>query len=154
MDDDSNLRRIVANPDSGVSPESPEFAFALCGYRPWQPDGFKLPCTELCRTIERIKEQMMATANRTSKSARIETRVSQEQKDLIERAAAFSGRTVSEFVLAHVEVAAKKVIDEHEKLHLDQVQSRSLVDALLTPKKPNKKLKLAMEDYRKRVESR
>jgi hypothetical protein len=29
MDDDSNLRRIVANPGSGVSPESPEFAFAL-----------------------------------------------------------------------------------------------------------------------------
>jgi uncharacterized protein (DUF1778 family) len=97
---------------------------------------------------------MMATANSTSKSARIETRVSQEQKDLIERAAAFSGRTVSEFVLAHVEVAAKKVIDEYEKLNLDQVQSRILVDALLAPKKPNKKLKLAMEDYRKRVESR
>ncbi|MBL8817443.1 MAG: DUF1778 domain-containing protein [Planctomyces sp.] len=96
----------------------------------------------------------MATANSTSKSARIETRVSQEQKALIERAAAFSGRTVSEFVLAHVEVAAKKVIDEHEKLHLDQAQSKILVDALLSPRKPNKILKLAMEDYRKQVESR
>ncbi|MCY2974550.1 MAG: DUF1778 domain-containing protein [Planctomycetota bacterium] len=96
----------------------------------------------------------MATANTSPKSARIETRVSQEQKDLIERAAAFSGRTISEFVLAHIEVAAKKVVEEHEKLHLDQAQSRILVDALLTPKKPNKKLKLAMENYRKRVESR
>lgn len=96
----------------------------------------------------------MTTANTSPKSARIETRVSQEQKELIERAAAFSGRTVSDFVLAHVEVAAKKVIEEHEKLHLDQSQSRILVDALLTPKKPNKKLKLAMENYRKRVESR
>ncbi len=96
----------------------------------------------------------MATANSTSKSARIETRVSHEQKELIERAAAFSGRTVSEFVLTHVEVAAKKVIDEHEKLRLDQVQSRILVDALLTSKKPSKKLQLAMEDYRKQVEGR
>lgn len=96
----------------------------------------------------------MSTDNSTSKSARIETRVSREQKDLIERAATLSGRTVSEFVLAHVEVAAKKVIDEHEKLHLDQAQSRILVDALLTPKKPNKKLKLAIKDYRKRVEIR
>ncbi|MCE2798430.1 MAG: DUF1778 domain-containing protein [Planctomycetaceae bacterium] len=104
--------------------------------------------------MKRSKEQMMATANNTSKSARIETRVSHEQKELIERAAAFSGRTVSEFVLTHVAVAAKKVIDEHEKLHLDQVQSRILVDALLAPKKPNKKLKLAMEDHRKQVESR
>lgn len=96
----------------------------------------------------------MSTANTSPKSARIETRVSQEQKDLIERAAAFSGRTVSDFVLAHVEVAAKKVIEEHEKLHLDQAQSRILIHALLTPKKPNKNLKLAMDNYRKRVESR
>jgi uncharacterized protein (DUF1778 family) len=96
----------------------------------------------------------MASTNASTKSARIETRVSQEQKELIERAAAFTGRTVSDFVLAHAEVAAKKVIDEHEKLRLDQVQSRILVDALLTPKKPNKKLKLAMDEYRKRVENR
>jgi len=96
----------------------------------------------------------MATAKTSPKSARIETRVSQDQKELIERAAEVSGRTVSDFVIAHVEVAAKKVIEEHEKLYLDQTQSRLLVDALLTPKKPNKKLKLAMENYRKRVESR
>lgn len=96
----------------------------------------------------------MAAANTPSKSARIETRVSREQKELIERAAAVTGRTVSEFVLAHAEVAAKRVIQEHEKLHLDQAQSRVLIDALLTSKKPSKKLKLAMEDYRKRVESR
>lgn len=96
----------------------------------------------------------MATANTPPKSARIETRVSQDQKELIERAAAFSGRTVSEFILAHVEVAARKVIDEYEKLQLDQSQSRILVDALMAPKKPNKKLKLAMDKYRKRVESR
>lgn len=96
----------------------------------------------------------MAAANTSPKTARIETRVSQEQKDLIERAASFSGRTVSDFVLAHVEFAARKVIEEHEKLCLDQAQSRILVDALLTPNKPNKKLKLAMDEYRKRVESR
>lgn len=96
----------------------------------------------------------MATESSTSKSARIETRVSHEQKSLIERAAALSGRTVSEFVLAYVEIAAKNVIDEHEKLHLDKTQSKILVDALLAPKKPNRKLKLAVEEYRKRVESR
>jgi uncharacterized protein (DUF1778 family) len=100
------------------------------------------------------KEQPMTTINPSAKTARIETRVSKEQKELIERAATFSGRTVSEFVLAHIEVAAKKVIEEHEKLHLDQAQSRILVEALLSPKKPNKKLKTAMDEYRKRVESR
>ena len=96
----------------------------------------------------------MASANTSAKSARLETRVSPEQKELIERAAAYAGRTVSDFVVAHVEVAAKKVIEEYERLHLDQAQSRVLVEALLAPKKPNKKLKRAMDDYRERVESR
>ena len=92
--------------------------------------------------------------NTSPKSARLETRVSPELKELIERAAAYTGRTVSDFVIAQVEVAAKKVIQEHERLRLDQTQSRMLVDALLSAKKPNKRLKLAMEDYRKRVETR
>jgi len=96
----------------------------------------------------------MAKVNPTPKSARIETRVSSEQKELIERAAAYTGRTGSDFVVAHVEVAAKKVIEEHERLRLDQTQSRILVEALLSAKKPNKNLKLAMDNYRKRVESR
>lgn len=96
----------------------------------------------------------MASANSTTKSARLETRVSQEQKDLIERAAAYTGRTVSDFVVAHLEVAAKKVVDEYERMHLDKEQSRVLVDALLSPKRPNKKLRNATAEHRKRVESR
>jgi uncharacterized protein (DUF1778 family) len=96
----------------------------------------------------------MMSINTSPKSARLETRVSPELKELIERAAAYTGRTVSDFVIAQVEVAAKKVIQEHERLRLDQTQSRMLVDALLSAKKPNKRLKLAMEDYRKRVETR
>ena len=49
----------------------------------------------------------MSPANNSPKSARIETRVSQDQKELIERAAVFSGRTVSDFVLAHVEFVSQ-----------------------------------------------
>jgi uncharacterized protein (DUF1778 family) len=96
----------------------------------------------------------MAAGNPSTKSARLETRVSQEQKDLIERAAAYSGRTVSDFVVAHVEVAAKKVIEEYERLHVNKEQSRVLVDALLSPKRPNKKLRAALAEQRKRVESK
>ena len=96
----------------------------------------------------------MANPNSSIKSARLETRVSTEQKALIERAAAYTGRSVSEFVVAHVEVAAKKVVDEYERLHLDQVQSHILVNTLLSANRPNKKLRQAMESYRTRVESR
>ena len=96
----------------------------------------------------------MATANSSTKSARLETRVSPAQKELIERAAAYTGRSVSDFVVAHVEVAAKKVVNEYERIHLDQEQSQILVKALLSPKRPNKKLRQTMENYRERVEHR
>lgn len=93
-------------------------------------------------------------ANTEIKSARIETRVSAEQKEMIERAAAYAGRTVSEFVLGNVEQAAKAVIDEHEKLKLDRQQSQALVESLLAPVSPNKTLRTAARDHRKRVTSR
>lgn len=93
-------------------------------------------------------------ANADTKSARIETRVSAEQKAMIERAAAYAGRTVSEFVLGNVEKAAKAVIDEHEKVKLDREQSQALVEFLLAPASPNKKLRTAARDHGKRVTSR
>lgn len=39
------------------------------------------------------------------KSARIETRVSADQKEMIERAAGYVGRTVSDFVVGNVDVS-------------------------------------------------
>jgi uncharacterized protein (DUF1778 family) len=96
----------------------------------------------------------MASSDTAPKTARIETRVSLEQKELIERAAAYLGRSVSDFVVAHVETAAKRVVEEHERLHLDREQSRVLVEALLTPKPPNKRVREAATNHRKQVKSR
>lgn len=96
----------------------------------------------------------MSTPNSTTKSARLETRVSPEQKELIERAAAYAGRSVSDFVVAHVEFAAKQDVEEYERLHLNQKQSRTLVEALLSPKRPNRKLRTAAARHRSQVESR
>jgi len=90
----------------------------------------------------------------TVKSARLETRVSPEQKQLIERAAVYTGRSVSDFVLDHVQEAARKVIEEYERLRLNQEQSRVLVEALLAPGQPNEKLQRAMNAHRNQVESR
>ena len=96
----------------------------------------------------------MVLSNSASKTARIETRVSLQQKELIERAAAYLGRSVSEFVIANVESAAKQVVEEYERLRLDREQSRTLVEALLSPKPPNKRLRDAAAKHRKQVTSR
>ncbi|MBM4090263.1 MAG: DUF1778 domain-containing protein [Planctomycetes bacterium] len=97
---------------------------------------------------------MALAENSSPKTARLETRVSPEQKELIERAAAYLGRSVSEFVVSHLEVVAKQVVEEYERLQLDRGQSRTLVEALLSPKRPNRELRKAVEDHRKRVTSR
>ena len=96
----------------------------------------------------------MASSDAAPKTARIETRVSLEQKELIERAAAYIGRSVSDFVVANVESAARQVIEEYERLCLDREQSRALVDALLSPERPNKRLREAAANHRRQVRSR
>lgn len=99
----------------------------------------------------------MATTNSDAsshpKSARLEARVSPELKELITRAAEYSGRSLSDFVLTHMEIAARKVVDGYERMHLDQEQSRLLVEALLAPPAPNKKLDTTMAKYRKSIRS-
>jgi uncharacterized protein (DUF1778 family) len=80
--------------------------------------------------------------------------VSVQQKALIERAAAYLGRSVSDFVMAQAESAARQVIEQYERVQLDGEQSRALVESLLAPQRPNKRLSEALKDHRKRVTSR
>jgi len=97
----------------------------------------------------------MAQAQESSgKKERLEARITAEQKALIERAAAYEGRTLSDFVVTTVQEAAKAVIQEHEILQLDPSQSRAFVERLLHPREPNEALQRAAKEYRRRVVSR
>jgi uncharacterized protein (DUF1778 family) len=89
-----------------------------------------------------------------AKSARLEARITEEQKSLIERAAAYSGRSVSDFVVSTVQEAAKNLVLEHELLQLNATQSRAFVETLLQPPQPNKALRQAASEYREDVTSR
>lgn len=82
---------------------------------------------------------------------RLETRVTAEQKKLIERAAALQGRTVTDFVLTSVQDAARRAIEEHSQLALSVRDSEALVDALLNPKPVNDRLRETVRRYRERA---
>jgi uncharacterized protein (DUF1778 family) len=88
------------------------------------------------------------------KSARLEARISVEQKSLIEQAAAFEGRTVTDFVVQAVDRAARQVVQEHATLRLNREQSRSFVERLLTAERPNARLKAAARKHKRQVDSR
>ncbi len=85
---------------------------------------------------------------RRAQSERLETRLSAEQKALIERAAALQGRTITDFVLASAQDAARRTIEEHMRLELSVRDSRAFVEAMLSPQPINGRLAETVRRYR------
>ena len=86
-----------------------------------------------------------------SRGARLEARVSAAQKALLQRAAALSGHTLSEFVVASAQEAANKVIQEHAAIQLSRAEQAAFVTALLAPPKPTARLRRAAAAYRQQM---
>jgi uncharacterized protein (DUF1778 family) len=87
----------------------------------------------------------------STRVARLEARMTTAQKALLQRAAALSGRTLSEFVLASAQEAAAKVIQEYEIIRLSRSEQVAFVTALLKPRVPSARLRKAAEKYRQQM---
>jgi uncharacterized protein (DUF1778 family) len=86
------------------------------------------------------------------RSARLEARVSPEQKTMLQEAALLSGRTLSEFVVASAQEAAAKIIQEHHTIRLSRAEQIAFVTALLEePQEPNARLRQAAAKYRQQT---
>jgi uncharacterized protein (DUF1778 family) len=83
--------------------------------------------------------------------ARLEARVPQGVKELIQKAADLQGRTLTDFVTAIVEAEATRVIEQHHVLKLNLEDSEAFVEALLNPPGPNAALKKAAQRYKQRL---
>ncbi len=83
------------------------------------------------------------------RSERLETRVTADQKNLIEHAAALQGRTLTDFVLTSVQEAARRTIEEHQRLDLSLRDSQAFVDALMNPQPVNDRLRDTVQRYRR-----
>jgi uncharacterized protein (DUF1778 family) len=86
-----------------------------------------------------------------ARSERLEARVTPEQKQLFERAAALHGRSVSEFVVSVAQDAAMRTIHEHDVLYLSVRDSRAFVESLLDPQGPTENLRRAAAAYKEFV---
>jgi uncharacterized protein (DUF1778 family) len=89
-----------------------------------------------------------------TKNERINLRLKQSAKSLIERAAAFEGKTVSSFILSSAVASAEKTVHEHESLQLNEQDAQSFFDALAKPVRFNKKLTEALVEHDRRVDSK
>jgi uncharacterized protein (DUF1778 family) len=86
-----------------------------------------------------------------SRAARLEARVTTDQKALLQHAAALSGRTLSEFVIASAEEAAAKLIQERETIRLSRKEQVAFVTALLEPAPASARLRKAAAKYRQQM---
>lgn len=93
-----------------------------------------------------LQEHIVSTA--VIKQERLEARVTREQKRLIERAAELEGRSITDFLVAAAQSAAKQVIQEHEVLRLTAKDCAVFVEALMNPAPPTQKLRRAVRRYR------
>ncbi|WP_375567592.1 DUF1778 domain-containing protein [Oceaniradius stylonematis] len=82
---------------------------------------------------------------------RLETRVTADQKRLIEHAATLQGRTVTDFVLTSLQDAARRAIEEHQHLELSLRDSQAFVQALVEPRPVNERLTDTVRRYRERT---
>ena len=86
------------------------------------------------------------------RNARLEARVSSDQKDFFQRAALLTGRTLSELVIDITQESAAKIVQEHEIVRLSREEQIAFVSALLTPSEPGTRLKKAARRYRQKAE--
>jgi uncharacterized protein (DUF1778 family) len=91
---------------------------------------------------------MSETTHIASKTARLEARITDEQKALFQHAADLTGRSLTEFVVSSAQEVAARAVREHEVLTLSGRDRQVFVDALLKPNPPNKRLRQAARRYR------
>lgn len=84
-------------------------------------------------------------------TARLEARISTELHAMLKRAAEIQGRTMTDFVVAAVQEAAQRAIEQAEVIRLSQADSQRFAEALLSPPPPTPALERAFQRRRRLV---
>lgn len=85
------------------------------------------------------------------KNERINLRLKSSAKILLERAAAFEGKSVSHFILTSALAQAEETVQEHEVMALNQKYATQFFEALSEPVRFNRKLMDALQAHDQRV---
>ena len=94
-------------------------------------------------------------STRPAKRYRLEARVTNEQKELFQRAADLQGRSLTDFVIASVHNAATSAIEATEIIRLNAAESRKLAENLLRPaREPNEAMRAAKRHHGDAVQPR
>jgi uncharacterized protein (DUF1778 family) len=87
-----------------------------------------------------------------AKDTRLHIRCDQEIRRLLDKAAAYSHLSVSEFVLRNAVEQAQSIVQAHEAITLSQDDFAAFLDALDTPAQANPALQRAFQRHAKHVQ--
>ncbi|MEO0460995.1 MAG: DUF1778 domain-containing protein [Myxococcota bacterium] len=82
---------------------------------------------------------------RSTKSERIEVRVTPHQHSLLVQAAELRGQTMSEFIFMHASVAAREIVERDRVIQLSARDSKRFSEALRNPPSTPARLQEAHE---------
>ncbi|EAN4380545.1 DUF1778 domain-containing protein [Salmonella enterica subsp. enterica] len=77
------------------------------------------------------------------KKQRIDLRLNEDDKHMIEEAAAMTNQSISQFMVSTASERAAEVIDQHRRLLLNEASWNLVMDAITNPLVPNDRLKRA-----------
>ncbi|WP_297205840.1 DUF1778 domain-containing protein [uncultured Pluralibacter sp.] len=83
------------------------------------------------------------------KKQRIDLRLTEDDKNIIEEAAAMSNQTVTQFLVSSACEHAAQVIEQHRRLVLNEESWNQVMDAISNPPPPNERIKRAAERLKK-----
>ncbi|EBS4817012.1 DUF1778 domain-containing protein [Salmonella enterica] len=82
------------------------------------------------------------------KKQRIDLRLNEDDKHMIEEAAAMTNQSISQFMVSTASERAAEVIDQHRRLLLNEESWNLVMDAITNPPAPNNRLKRAANRLR------
>lgn len=95
---------------------------------------------------------MVSETQQENRSERIQARATKHAKDVLERAAAIQGISLSDFIVSTALEQANRTLRAHEQLELSVRDSRAFAEALISPPAPNETLRAAWERHVAEVE--
>ena len=82
------------------------------------------------------------------KKQRTDLRLNEDDKHMIEEAAAMTNQSISQFMVSTASEHAAEVIDQHHRLLLNEESWNRVMDAITNPPEPNERLKRAAKRLR------
>lgn len=83
-----------------------------------------------------------------ARTARVEARIAPDSLEIIRRAAEIQGRSISDFIVAAAQDAARKAVEEVEVLRLSRQAQEQFTTVLLNPPTPTAALTKAFKRHR------